>query len=185
MRHTMTKYTRKDSATQTPSTGRAPAPNVPIRSSDLEFDRWQEGTRFAGGEIPLGRLGGAERVGVNLVELTPGKQSCPFHWHLLEEEHFFVLEGRCVLRSGESRFEMGPGDYVCFPAGTRVAHCFENPYPEPCRMLTIGTREKNEVAVYPDSQKMKIRALNVIVPWNDKGLDYWHAERPDEPLSDE
>src|SRR5690606_25232111 len=102
-----------------------------------------------------------------------------------EEEHFYVLAGRCVLRTSEGRFVMKPGDYVCFPAGTRVAHCFENPFDEPCRLLIIGTRRDDEIAVYPDSGKMKLRALDKIVPYGEETLDYWQGERPDEPLASE
>jgi uncharacterized cupin superfamily protein len=119
---------------------------------------------------------------VNLDEIAPGKQSCPFHYHQREEEHFFVLSGRCILRSGTERYEMGPSDYVCFPAGTAVAHCFENPFDEPCRVLAIGTRDPNEVAVYPDSGKALVHALRSILPLPEQSLDYWHGERADEPL---
>lgn len=176
------KYTRTDSATARPDPQVPSSPNVPIATAGLEPLRWQQGERFGGAELPLGDLGGASQIGVNLVELAPGRQSCPLHYHLREEEHFYVLGGRCVLRVDDARHPMGPGDYVCFPAGTRVAHCFENPYDEPCKLLAIGSRIADEVAVYPESQKMKLRALGLIVPLPDATLDYWQGERPDEPL---
>ncbi len=179
------KHTRMDSADAEPSRWRTPTPNVPIRTHELAFDVWHEGVRFGGAELPLARLGGARDIGVNLVELAPGRQSCPLHWHLREEEHFYVLDGRCVLRSGDERHAMAKGDYVCFPAGTRVAHAFENPHAEPCRLLAIGTRVADEIAVYPESGKMKLRALDAIVPWPPLSLDYWHGEQPDLPLGAE
>lgn len=176
------KFTRTDSATERPSTALAATPNAPIATAGLAFDRWQHGERFAGAEIPLGAMGGATQLGVNLVELVPGKQSCPLHWHLREEEHFYVIDGRCVLRTDDTRTPMGPGDYVCFPAGTRVAHCFENPYAEPCRLLAIGSRIADEIAVYPESKKMKLRALQTIVPLPEHALDYWEGEAVGTPL---
>lgn len=178
----MSKHTRMDSATSRPSQHRKPTPHRPIVTGELAFDRFEQGERFAGGWIPLADLGGARDVGVNLVELAPGKQSCPFHWHLREEEHFYVLAGACVLRTSEGRYPMTAGDYVCFPAGTRVGHCFENPHDAPCQLLAVGTRREDEIAVYPDSGKMKLRALGTIVPFTEEGLDYWDGERPDEPL---
>lgn len=180
----MSKYTRLDSATDDPYLDREATPDAPIRSRALPWIHWKEGERFAGSRIPLAALGGARDIGVNLVELAPGRQSCPFHWHLREEEHFYVLEGQCVLRSGEDRHAMGPGDYVCFPAGTRVGHCFENPHAQPCRLLAIGGRDPAEIAVYPDSGKAKLRALGTIVPWPVDGLDYWDGEQPARALSD-
>jgi uncharacterized cupin superfamily protein len=161
-----------------------PTPHVPIRSSLLEYKSYGKGSRFGGRSIALGKLGGAQLVGVNLDEISPGKQSCPFHYHQKEEEHFYVLQGRCILRSGTERHEMDPGDYVCFPAGTGVAHCFENPFAEPCLVLAIGTRDPDEIAVYPDSGKLMLRALRSIVPLPERSLDYWQGEPIDEPLSD-
>ena len=183
-RMTAPRYTRSDSATDEPARPPAPTPNAPIRSDAIEPERWSEGVRFGGAELRLGDLGGAKQIGVRRSVIAPGKQSCPFHWHLREEEHFYVLSGRCVLRSGETRYPMGPGDYVCFPAGTGVAHCFENPHDEPCALLEIGARDPHEIAVYPDSGKMKLRALERIVPYSEASLDYWAGERPDAPLEE-
>lgn len=177
-----THFTRKDSAASLPSDQRTPTPNVPLRAAELPWDHWSEGTRFGGADVPLGKLGGCTQIGFNLMELPPGKQSCPFHWHQREEEHFYVLAGRCVLRSGDARHEMGPGDYVGFPAGTGVAHAFENPFDEPCRLVAVGSKDPDEIAVYPDSGKMKLRALGQIVPLPENSLDYWQGERPDEPI---
>lgn len=176
------KYTRTDSATARPSTSVPATPNRPIATQGLAFDRWQQGERFGGGELPLGDLGGGTQIGVNIVELVPGRQSCPLHWHLREEEHFYVLSGRCVLRVDDERHTMSVGDYVCFPAGTRIAHCFENPYDEPCRVMAIGARLADEIAVYPDSRKVKIRAMGLIVPLPEQTLDYWQGEAEEIPL---
>lgn len=176
------KYTRTDSATARPDPQVPSSPNVPFSTVGLEPIRWQHGERFAGSELPLGDLGGGTQIGVNLVELPPGKQSCPLHYHMREEEHFYVLAGRCVLRIDDARHPMAPGDYVCFPAGMRVAHCFENPYDEACRIFAIGSRLADEIAVYPESKKIKLRALGKIVPLVDDSLDYWQGERADEPL---
>jgi uncharacterized cupin superfamily protein len=159
-----------------------PTPHVPLRSRELPWKSYGHGVRFGGRSLALGKLGGAQLVGVNLDEIAPGKQSCPFHYHQREEEHFFVLQGRCILRSGEQRHEMGPSDYVCFPAGTGVAHCFENPFAEPCVVLTIGTRDNTEGVVYPDSGKVMLKALRSIVALPEQSLDYWDRERTDEPL---
>lgn len=177
-----TRYTRTDSAIVTSSDKRSPTPNRPISVTDVEPVEWREGVRFGGTQIALARLGGARDIGVNFVTLSPGRQNCPFHWHMREEEHFYILEGQCVLRSGAERFEMKAGDYVCFPAGTFVGHCFENPYEQPCRLLAIGSRDDAEIAGYPDSGKMKLRGLGVIVPLTKHSLDYWHGERAEEPL---
>ena len=178
----MTKHTRSDSSTTSVERRAESTPNVPISTREAQLDAWSEGCRFAGRELALSRMAGAEQVHVNLMLVPPGKQSCPFHYHLREEEHFFVLEGRCVMRAGEERHVVGPGDYVCFPAGTRVGHSFENPYAADCSMLAIGPRDDAEIAVYPDSGKAKLRATETIIAWPQQSHDYWHGERTDEPI---
>lgn len=162
-----------------------PRPNVPLKSGDLPWEDYtQDSVRFGDRTVPLGAHGGATEIGFNLVELPPGKQGVPFHYHLREEEHFYVLSGRCVLRSGEERHVMESGDYVCFPAGTGVGHATLNPFAEPCRMLVVGTPRAHplEVCVFPDSGKARIRALKAIVPWPQASLAFDHGERSDEPL---
>ncbi|MDF1664220.1 MAG: cupin domain-containing protein, partial [Planctomycetota bacterium] len=86
-------------------------PNVPVKSGDLEWEDYStDSVRFGDKTLPLGDYGGATQLGFNLVELPPGKQSCPFHYHMKEEEHYYILEGRCILRSGDDRHEMKAGD---------------------------------------------------------------------------
>ena len=53
------------------------------------FERGRFGSRWKG----LSRFGGGSHVGVALEELPPGKTSNRLHYHMLEEEHVFVLEG--------------------------------------------------------------------------------------------
>lgn len=171
------------------SSERPKTPNVPIRASELGDDAWESyarGSRFASRDLPLGDLGGAVRIGAGIMVLDPGKQSCPFHYHHREEEHFYVLAGKCVLRSGEERYVMDAGDYVCFPPGTGVAHAFENPFAEPCRIFVVGNRDPDEVCVYPDSGKVLVSSPSqrIITDFPEASLDYWHGEPVDEPLPD-
>ena len=77
-----------------------PRPNVPIRAREEELRGWTHGRRFEGREVLLSRLGGARQVHVNLAVVPAGKQSGPFHFHLREEEHFYVLSGRCAAALG-------------------------------------------------------------------------------------
>jgi uncharacterized cupin superfamily protein len=99
------------------------------------------------------------RVGVSIEELPPGKQSCPFHFHMLEEEHVLVLEGECTLRLGEERLALKAGDYALFPAGAKVGHCLINETDKVCRYIVIGENDPNESCVYPDSNKVSNRWL--------------------------
>jgi uncharacterized cupin superfamily protein len=99
------------------------------------------------------------KLGVNRMRLTQGQTTCPFHYHLREDEAFVVLEGRGVLRYGDELKDIRAGDCISCPAGTRVAHQIANPYAEELVYLAIGLFDPHEVCVYPDSDKVMVRGI--------------------------
>lgn len=101
-------------------------------------------------------------LGVSRSRVPPGHTMCPFHYHQREDEAFFVLSGRGVLRYGEQLSLLRAGDCVSCPAGTRVAHQLANPFDEDLIYLAIGVHDPHEVCVYPDSGKVMIRSLREI-----------------------
>ncbi|HET8932106.1 MAG TPA: cupin domain-containing protein [Polyangiales bacterium] len=131
----------------------------------MEWSSWGRG-HIGSRSRHLSRLFGDYKVGVLIEELEPGKQSSPAHYHIHEEEHVLMLEGEATLRLGDQSYPLKQGDYVCFPAGQRAGHCLLNHGSTTCRYLVIGERDPNEVVVYPDSNKVKVRALDEIY---DKG----------------
>jgi uncharacterized cupin superfamily protein len=103
----------------------AKAPPKPISSLDVAWEEWSGIPRFGirYRHLTLATIGEGYRVGVAIEELRPGKQSCPAHYHIFEEEHVYVLEGTLTARIGAETYEMKAGDYVCFPAGQKAGHC--------------------------------------------------------------
>ncbi|MEZ4320896.1 MAG: cupin domain-containing protein [Myxococcota bacterium] len=117
-------------------------------------------------------------LGVVQNTLPPGSVGCPFHWHAREDEVFFVLSGRGVLRYGEQVREIGPGDCISCPANTRVAHQIANPFDEDLVYLAMGPYDPHEVCGYPDSGKVMVRALKAVGMLEKR--DYMDGE-PEEP----
>lgn len=121
---------------------------------------------------------GKGRLGVNVSRVPPGRTGCPFHTHAREDEVFYVLSGRGVLRYGDTLQDIRAGDCVSCPAGTGHAHQLANPYDEDLVFLGIGLNDPHEVCTYPDTGKVMVRALKTV------GLlqptEYMHGE-PDEP----
>ena len=155
----------------------APAPLKPIASNDVPWSEWADVPNFAVRykHLSIAALGETYHVGVALEELAPGKQSAPFHYHFLEEEHVYLLEGTLTVRLGPERYEMKPGGYVCFPAGQRAGHCLINNSAAPWRYVIVGERNPNEVSVYPESNKVGVRQLGRLF---DLGTTrgYWDGE---------
>lgn len=159
-------------------------PRGPTPIDGVLWTEWSQGVRFASRYRVLSdtRKDG-RKIGVSYEELPPGKQSVPFHYHMLEEEHIVALEGEATLRLGEERHRIKAGDYVGFPAGQRAGHCLVNESDAPFRFLMIGSREPNEVCVYPDSRKVLVFALGRTLFRDGERFDYWDGERADVPLA--
>jgi uncharacterized cupin superfamily protein len=109
--------------------------------------------------LTLEACGEDYHVGVAIEELPPGKQTAPFHYHIHEEEHVYVLEGTPTLRLGNDKHRLRPGDYACFPASQKAGHCLINESDQICRYVIVGENNPNEVSVYPDTRKVLVRAL--------------------------
>lgn len=161
----------------------ADEPRGPIAIEGVPWTEFSEGVRFA---LKFRVLSDTRRdgrkIGVSYEELPPRKQSVPFHYHLMEEEHIVALEGECTLRLGEQRFTLKAGEYVCFPAGERLGHCLINETDKPFRFIMIGNHEPDEVAVYPDSNKILIRGLDGAILRDENRSHYTDGERADEPI---
>ncbi|HEY9538230.1 MAG TPA: cupin domain-containing protein [Kiloniellaceae bacterium] len=154
-------------------------PSRPIASSDIPWTEWSDVPRFAVRyrHLSLAALGDSYRVGVAIEELPPGKQSSPAHWHVFEEEHLFLLEGRLTLRIGAETHVMTAGDYACFPAGQQAGHCLVNDSDALARYVIVGEHNPNEVTIYTDSSKVLVRALGRRALFDLAALrDYWDGE---------
>ncbi len=159
-------------------------PSGPLAIESLAWQDWRQGVRFAGRVRVLSDTRGEDKrkIGLSYEELPPGKQSCPFHYHMVEEEHIVALEGEATLRLGEERHTIRAGDYVGFPAGQRAGHCLINETDKPFRFLMIGDNAPNEVCVYPDSGKVMVSNLGRAIFRDAASLDYWDGEKADEAV---
>jgi uncharacterized cupin superfamily protein len=99
---------------------------------------------------PLGEALGLTRVGVNLTTLPPGKESSMRHFHTLEDEMVFVLEGEVVLLTDEGEQILTAGHCAGFPAGSRNGHQLINRSDQPARYLEISNREPADEVEYTD-----------------------------------
>jgi uncharacterized cupin superfamily protein len=72
------------------------------------------------------------------------------HFHTLEDEFVYVVEGEVVLRTDEGEQLLGPGMCAGFPAGSTNGHQLVNRGSEPARYLEISNRDPKDTAEYPD-----------------------------------
>ena len=127
-------------------------------------------------DLDLGTPAGSARSGISQVVLDPGKDGYPLHCHSAEEEIFVVLKGSGTLFLGDEEAPVRAGHVVGRPAGSRIAHAFRAG-DEGMTYLAYGTREPNDIAYFPRSEKIFFRGVGVMA--RVEGLDYWDGESKD------
>lgn len=100
---------------------------------------------------------GMERIGVHLVRLEPGRDSTQHHYHDADEEFLYVLSGRGVAHIGDASYEIGPGDFMGFPAPS-PAHSLTNPFDEDLVYLMGGERNAVDTVHYPRIRRSMLKA---------------------------
>jgi uncharacterized cupin superfamily protein len=142
--------------------------NVDELDPDVERRRGYEGAWRE-----LGRFGGSRRTWLNHVVLEPGSLGSPPHCHSAEEELFVVLDGEGVLELGDETYALRPGSLVSRPAATGVAHAFRAGTAG-LTFLAYSTREPNDIAYFPRSNKVYLRGIKLIA--RVEKLEYWDGE---------
>jgi uncharacterized cupin superfamily protein len=135
-----------------------------VNLSSLEAD--------AEGDRTLGLDAGAARSGLHHRTLPPRGAAVPAHCHSAEEEFFVMLEGTATLElipsprlanegAQDEQHELRAGHVVARPPGTRISHFFRGGEGG-AEMLVYGTRDPNDIAYYPRSNKINFRGVGLI-----------------------
>jgi uncharacterized cupin superfamily protein len=120
----------------------------------------------------LGDACGLARIGVNFTELAPGSQSSLRHWHTLEDEFVYVLEGELTLVTDDGEQLLKSGMCAGFPAGRDNGHHFVNRSPHPARYLEISNRDSKDMCYYPDDDMMYVEKDGEFIPAHKDGTPY-------------
>ena len=99
----------------------------------------------------LGDLFGLGQFGVNLTALAPGSWSSQRHWHEMEDEFIYVLDGEITLVDDAGEHLLTPGMCAGFKAGVANGHHLVNNSSRSATYLEIGTRSPDERAHYPEA----------------------------------
>ena len=160
----------------------AERPSWVVNVRDVESQPFGRGSVSSEGR-DLGRAAGSIRTGLNLVSVPAGYLNVPPHCHSAEEELFVVLDGEGEVEltptpsarpdAVTGTFPVRAGTAVACRAGTRVAHAFRARLGG-LTLLAYGTREANDIAYYPRSDKVNFRGIGLIARL--ERLDYWDGE---------
>ena len=98
---------------------------------------------------------------VNLYRIPVGKAAYPYHYHLKNEEVFYILSGQGTLRTPQGERTVTAGELLFFPASAEGAHKLVNTGSEELVYLDFDTANELDVAMYPDSGKIGIWGKDV------------------------
>lgn len=99
----------------------------------------------------LGDAADLTQFGVNLTRLPSGAWSSQRHWHTVEDEFIYVLQGELILVTNAGEETLHAGDCAGFKAGVADGHHVQNRSHEDAVFLEIGSRQTaDDEAYYPD-----------------------------------
>ncbi|MFQ5784096.1 MAG: cupin domain-containing protein [Alphaproteobacteria bacterium] len=124
----------------------------------------------------LGDTVGIRNYGVNLVRIPPGCPSTMRHWHTLEDEFVYILEGSLVLITDEGEQTLTPGMIAGFPAGKANGHQLLNRTDKDALYIEIGDRRLGDEVEYPD--------IDMVCRWVDGEQIYAHKNGKPYPRDD-
>lgn len=158
-----------------------------VSTEEVDWLGRSHGQRYELRRKCLALAAGGTRLGCSLYEVPPGKRSFPYHYHLGNEEAFYILEGTGTMRLPSGEVPIKAGDYIALPLGEKSAHQIVNTSSAPLRYLCMSTMSEPDISVYPENGKvgffagaapggrMEHRTLEGFVML-DSRVDYWHGE---------
>jgi uncharacterized cupin superfamily protein len=83
------------------------------------------------------------------MQLAPGCNTKPAHYHSREEEHLFAFKGTATPELDGKSLQLVSGSYICFPAAQAASHYLHNTGKAPFWYLMIGQRDGEDEVTYP------------------------------------
>lgn len=125
--------------------------------------------------ILVGDALGSEKIYVNIDFVKPGGKSVKYHSHSKQEEFFLIMSGNGTLRMNGEEIPVKIGDVISKPAGKDIAHQFINNSLEILQILDVGTREKDDIATYPDEDVLYVRNKKLVFNIKDN-MENWTSD---------
>jgi len=120
---------------------------------------------------------GSERCKATIYEIPPMKSAYPYHYHIANEEIFYIISGQGTLKTPDGDVAVSAGELLFFPANENGAHKLTNTSEtEPLIYLDVDTQNDIDVCFYPDSNKIGVWGKTSQVYRTDDQVDYYEGE---------
>jgi len=67
-----------------------------------------------------------DKCNVSIYEIPPNKSAYPYHYHLHNQETFYIISGVGILKTPEGETSISAGDILVFPPCEAGAHKLTN-----------------------------------------------------------
>lgn len=120
----------------------------------------------------------AKQCTVSVYTIPPGKSAYPYHFHIKNEEVFYIISGTGLLRTPNGERSVSAGDLLFFPADENGAHKLSNPSGSDALVyIDFDTANDIDVSFYPDSNKLAVWGMNINKVFKaDENVDYYTDE---------
>lgn len=122
--------------------------------------------------------GYAEKTMVGIYEIPPQKSAYPLHYHLKNEETFYIISGEGVLYTKDGEVKVCKGDIMFFPASEDGAHqLFNTSKTENLTYIDFSVIHDLDATVYPKTNKIAVwgKGVNKVFK-SDSAVDYYEGE---------
>ncbi len=148
-----------------------------IKVEDIESKHKSEheGYEYYKKEVVTGE--NSKQCKVSIYEIPPGKSAYPYHYHVKNEEIFYIIKGTGELITPSGIRQVSPGDFLFFPANEKGAHKLTNNSDDMLVYIDFDTENDIDIAFYPESNKVGVFGLgiNQIYKTEDR-VDYYKDE---------
>lgn len=94
---------------------------------------------------------------VAIYEIPPGKANYPYHYHLKNEETFYIISGNGILETPDGDKPISAGDIIVCPPSEKGAHRIINSSDDEMLVyLDCDVVNYPDIAYYPNSDKVGI-----------------------------
>lgn len=149
-----------------------------LRTEDLPANHKAEHDGYEYYKKEFVPRGYAEKTMVSIYEIPPLKSAYPYHYHLKNEETFYIISGEGIVKTPNGEEPVSTGDFLFFPANQEGAHRLTNTSAtEKLVYIDFDVIHDLDLAVYPDSRKIGVWGKNVNKVYNlDADVDYYEGE---------
>lgn len=119
-----------------------------------------------------------EQCSAAVYEIPPLKANYPYHYHLKNEEVFYIVSGNGILETKDGNKIIAAGDIIICPPSEKAAHKIINTSKtEKLVYFECDTADYPDVAYYPKSNKIGIlnKETNLFFK-NNAETDYYEGE---------